>query len=227
MIGIFDSGDGGLFALRELRRRSPNCDILFFADRKNAPYGTKSKNELIRVTTKGILKLLRAGADKVLIACCTASAHHAYLPTIIKEKSIPIIYPTSSEAALATHNGRIGVIATKTTVSSMAFTKALSEFDSVNSVFESELQELVFKVDDGARDGLINYRQKLWLYQRLLHFKEKKIDTLILGCTHFGHLEREISYLMPNIRIINSAKEGAKEIIKYSSPFGRGETVYL
>jgi glutamate racemase len=227
MIGIFDSGDGGLAALYELRKRNPYTDVAFFADRSNAPYGTKTKKEITRLTARGIHKLLNAGADKVLIACCTASAVHASLPAILRERSLPIIKPTAEEASRNTINGRIGIISTKATADSRAFETALSCFDNVNAVFAKPMQELVYFVESGKRDCESEESFRRWLNTMLGDFKEKKIDTLILGCTHFGHLEREISFVLPGVKIINSAKEGALEIIKRTSPNGRGTTLYL
>lgn len=227
MIGVFDSGDGGLFALHEIRRRLPNADVIFYADRKNAPYGTKSKRELIRLTARGVRRLLVEGADNVLIACCTASTVHSYLPDSLRERSVPIIYPTAKEAALSTTNRRLGVIATSHTARSLAFTNSLRDFDEDYSVFEIAMQGLVSLVELGSRDGNFSSADRMWLYKELCPLREQKIDTLILGCTHFGHLEREISYLMPGVRIINSAKEGAKEIIVRMPKYGRGTTIYL
>ena len=227
MIGIFDSGDGGLAALYELRKKRPNVDAVFFADRRNAPYGTKTKKEITRLTARAVHKLLNAGAEKVLIACCTASTVHQSLPPFLKERSLPIIAPTSKEASLRTVNGRVGIISTKATADSGAFEKSLAHYENVNLVYTKPLQELVSFVEKGERDGCLENDFKNWLYESLYIFKERNIDTLILGCTHFGHLEREISFVLPGVKIINSAKEGAREIIKYTSPYGRGTTLYL
>lgn len=227
MIGVLDSGDGGLAALRELRKKRPNIDAVFFADRDNAPYGTKTKKEITRLTAKGINKLLNSGAEKVLIACCTASTVHSLLPAVLRERSLPIIEPTAREAARMTVNGRVGIIATKATATSGAFQKALSKFENVDAVFTEPLQELVFMIESGEHDGELQEKSKKWLFSKLYPFKEKKIDTLILGCTHFGHLEREISFILPEVKIVNSAKEGVHEIIKNASPNGCGNTLYL
>jgi glutamate racemase len=89
------------------------------------------------------------------------------------------------------------------------------------------MQELVYFVESGKRDCESEESFRRWLNTMLGDFKEKKIDTLILGCTHFGHLEREISFVLPGVKIINSAKEGALEIIKHTSLNGRGTTLYL
>ena len=79
MIGVFDSGDGGLLAVEKIRERSPECDLIFLADRENAPYGTKSRTEIIRITKRNIKRLKELGASRILIACCTASSVYGEL----------------------------------------------------------------------------------------------------------------------------------------------------
>ena len=78
MIGVFDSGNGGLITVEKIRELSADADICFLADRENAPYGTKSKNEIISLSKRNIKRLRDAGADKILIACCTASAVYPF-----------------------------------------------------------------------------------------------------------------------------------------------------
>ncbi len=227
MIGVFDSGDGGLSAIREIRCIIPNADILFLADRKNAPYGTKTRQELIRLVSADIEKLSELGAEKILMACCTASTVFKYLPSELRKSVLPIISPAANEASLMTKNGKIGVIATEYTVHSGAFSRELSKFPNVNSVYELPTQELVTCIEGGMRDGRITESEKLALYRMLSPLKEKNIDTLILGCTHFSHLEREIGACLPRVKIISPAREGAKEITKALPERGKGLTVYI
>lgn len=226
MIGIFDSGAGGLTALSELRRFLPSADICFFRDRKNAPYGTKSHRELIKLVERDILKLCRMGADKILMACCTASTVYEYLPEKMKKISLPIIEPTARAAAKISTQGKIGVIATEATVSSGAFSRALSKFPAVKEVRELPLQRLVSMVEEGAVDGKLKSAERDEL-SRLLSPMKNKIDTLILGCTHFPHLEREISGCLPGVRLISSSREGARELGRLSKNEGKGKTFFL
>ena len=227
MIGVFDSGAGGLNALSEIRRLNPTADICFYADYKNAPYGTKSKNELIRLVYEDILKLKGAGADKILMACCTASTIYKYLPKDMQNISLPIIDITSKEASLATKNGRVGVIGTEATISSKEFTKSLSNHKEVTAVFELATQNLVAAVESGICDGNFSNRERNMLFKMLLPIRQSGIDTLILGCTHFSRLEKEIGGCLPGVSIISSSREGAKEILKNYALRGRGKTVYL
>ena len=91
MIGIFDSGAGGLCALRELARLLPDEKKIYLTDRKNLPYGTKSEGELVLLVSENIRKLRFMGCEKILLACCTASTIHPLLPKEYKELSLPII----------------------------------------------------------------------------------------------------------------------------------------
>ena len=227
MIGVFDSGDGGLSAVAEIRRIAPNADIVFFADRQNAPYGTKTKKELIRLVCADIIKLSKAGADKILMACCTASTVHPFLPRSMQKIALPIIELAAAAGSDATKNGRIGVIATDYTVASGAFSKALSKHMGITHVYEQPMQTLVYEVESGVCDRNIKDAERARLRRMLRPMKDKKIDTLILGCTHFAHLEREIGNCLPNVKIINTSREGAKGIIQGLDPRGKGRTVYL
>ena len=95
MIGIFDSGVGGFSAYRTVRRMLPRENILYLADRKNAPYGTKSKDEILSFTKNNIKRLSAMGAERILIACCTASSVYDLLSEEEKEISLPIIRPAA------------------------------------------------------------------------------------------------------------------------------------
>ena len=227
MIGVFDSGVGGITVVNELRSLMPSADICFFADEKNAPYGTKSKEELIPLVERDIKLLSQRGADKIIMACCTASTVHGMIESRLQNLSFPIIEPTARAAAKATKNGRVGVIATEATVRSSAFKKALLKYASIHEVLEIQTQRLVKMVESGARDGKLNNEEKNELKAMLLPFANGRFDTLILGCTHFPHLEREIASALGGINIISSSREGAHEIAK--EPFRRenGKTIYI
>ena len=107
MIGVFDSGAGGLFALAELRRLLPKADILCLTDRKNAPYGTKSEDELTRHVTSGVDTLLSLGCSSVLMACCTASTVWERLPERERAAAVPIIEPVTEAALRVSKNKKI------------------------------------------------------------------------------------------------------------------------
>ena len=105
MIGIFDSGVGGFNALFEIRRRLPFADIAYFADEKNAPYGTKSEDQLLKLVKKDAEILKGIGASEILIACCTASTVFERLNEEEKRNLTPIIAPAAHRGKASAHFG--------------------------------------------------------------------------------------------------------------------------
>ena len=100
MIGVFDSGDGGILTVRHLRALAPRADIAFLADRENAPYGIKSREQIVRLAEDSIRHLASLGAGRVLIACCTASSVFGDLSEDLKSVAPPIIAPPAAEATI-------------------------------------------------------------------------------------------------------------------------------
>ena len=227
MIGVFDSGEGGVNALREIKKRAPWIDACFLADRKNAPYGTKSREELVGLVSRDVERLIEAGADRILMACCTASTVYPLLDEKLRRVALPIIKPTAEAAASATRSGKVGVIATDATVASGAFGKALSVYGSVKEVLELPTQRLVCLVESGFSDDCADDAVGREIRRLLLPIRESHADTLILGCTHFSRLQRLISGALPGVRVISSSLEGALEILKIAPSRGRGKTIYM
>ncbi len=230
MTGIFDSGRGGETALSEFRRLCPTEDVIFFADRENAPFGTKSTAELCEITDRALGRLISMGCERVLIACCTASTVHHLLPECKQRISIPIITPTAREAARLSASGRIAVLATDATVRSHAFEAALSGCE----VIEIAAQALVGEIEAGARDGIITDRLSLYIKERLSGAVSFGADTVILGCTHFPLVEGEICRIAEELSgrkiiTVSSARQGAIELLRSLSGEGRGKgrTVYV
>ena len=227
MIGVFDSGVGGMTALAELRRLLPSADITYLADRENAPYGTKSEDKILECAENCIGRLRDAGAEKILIACCTASTLYPRLSSADKEISVPIIFPAAEAATRATANGRIAVIATHATVRSRAFSRAISALGGFK-VAEFDAQPIVAMVEAGARDEAPPKGEELCELERmLLPIRSFGADTLILGCTHFPHLKEQIARLLPGIALINPSLEGALKIVNPTPADEHGRTVYL
>lgn len=224
MIGIFDSGVGGLCAFKVVREMLPYEDIIYLADRKNAPYGTKTKEEILKFSESNILRLKNAGAERVLIACCTASSLHAQLSDGARALSIPIITPAAMSAA---ESGRkICVIATDYTATNHVFSKEIAAFSSAE-VVEIAAQRLVHLVEAGNRDRKIDKECFEYIGSLAEKIRITESDTLILGCTHFSHLEGEISRLLPKVKIISPARVGAEKIVKESPrKTERGRSIY-
>ena len=224
MIGVFDSGVGGLCALNELHRLMPGENLVYFADRKNAPYGNKSPEEIVEFCQNSIAFLSGLGARRVLIACCTASTMHDLIKKELSEISLPIISPT---AHLTSESRRILVIATEHTAKMGAFKKEIAKF-SPAIVIEKAVQRLVSLVECGCRDRHINEECKNILYEIKGDCERENIDTLILGCTHFSHLENELSKLLPDVKIINPAHIGARTMAKMlTEKYENGKIQYI
>ena len=226
MIGVFDSGIGGIAALSELKEIYPDADLIYLADREHAPYGTKSSAELITCVGRCIDRLCRAGADRILIACCTASTVYENLPLWQREITTPIISAAANIAATLTKSKHISVIATDMTVASHAFSRAILKVDPEITVREHPLQSLVGMVESGVRDGNVTKKQKEKIKDLILGSVDGDTDTLILGCTHFSHLEMTVGDVLgEGVRIVNAAREGARAIPKPRS--GSGVIRYL
>ena len=229
MIGIFDSGVGGFNAFYELRRMLPHADILYLADRDNAPYGTKTRDELIALVCDDVRRLSERGADMILMACCTASTVYGMLPENARRISVPIIEP----AARATCGGRVTVIATDATVRSHAFSGEIRKIYNNATVYEIPAQRLVYEVERGARTGHVTKAQSRYLDSLCADISDTGCDTLVLGCTHFSHLEGELSVRLPSVRMISPAREGARAMArrynenKAECETEHGRTVYM
>ena len=228
MIGIFDSGVGGLCSFAELRRLLPRADILYLADRKNAPYGTKSREELLCLVRRDIQRLRAMGATEILVACCTASMICPLLDGEETSGLTTMILPTAEHiASEKSENPRVAVIATRATVDSGEFGKAIKRLVRGAEVTEIALQPLVSIVESGARDGCLSGGAADYLDGALAKVREGGFTHLVLGCTHFSHLAREIEKRLPQTRIVSPARLGALAIYEkikskeLKSGFGR------
>lgn len=234
MIGVFDSGVGGLVSYGELRRLLPREDIIYLADRRNAPYGTKDKEELIRLVRADLKRLKELGAEEILVACCTASTVCPLLPKEETERLVTIIQPTANRLLdLEKRNDsavRAAVIATEHTVKVKAFSNEISKRLPRALVTEIPAQKLVSFVEEGARDGNLRADAEEYLDRLLYKVSLRDPEYVLLGCTHFSHLEEEIGKRLPGVKILNPAKLGAmtlSELIKAKNKkHGSGKSLY-
>ena len=225
MIGVFDSGAGGLFALAELRRLSPTADIAFFADTENAPYGNKSREKLIELVSRDIDRLVDFGCDMVLMACCTASSVYEFLSEERRCVSLPIISPTAKSAVTVSKTKRIGILSTEATRKSRSFVEKIMKYEPMASCFCHHAPELVSLAEAGERDGVLTSYGLDTVEKCVSIFRSSGIDTLILGCTHFAYFENTIKEIL-KVNVVNSAREGALLVQKYASA-GEGKTFFL
>ena len=209
MIGVFDSGLGGLMALAELHRLLPEESTLFLADRKNAPYGTKSDSELVRLVSDDIIRLRSAGAERILVGCCTACTVLDMLEYDLKSICTSIIEPTVAEALSVSENGKIAVLCTEATKRRRAFENAMGMLcpSCKISVFSS--QPLVSLVEAGLCDACADAECKRMLLPLCEGAILSGADTLILGCTHFSHIERTLRDIT-KMKTVSATLSGAK-----------------
>lgn len=211
MIGIFDSGLGGLTAYRELHTLLPNEHFIYFGDTGRVPYGSRSHEILLRYTRQDINFLISKGADAILAACGTVSS--VVLDEVKGEYNVPIIGvvdASAKEALAATKNGVVGVIGTGATVSSGAFEKKLKA-GGAKTVVSTACPLFVPLVENGyiARDC---EPTKLIARDYLKEIKASGADTLILGCTHFPIIADIIADELPGVTLINSGAAAAKAV---------------
>lgn len=207
-VGIFDSGRGGVLAGRYFYDAMAGVDTVIFSDTENAPYGSKTEAELIRLVSSGISRLVSLGCDIVLIACCTASTVHHRLPCELARISIPIIEPTAREACRATKNKRIAVASTEATRRSHAFCHSIGSILPDAAVLSIASPLLVALAEGGVCDEDLNFAARAELLRVIESAKEFSADTLVLGCTHYAAFERTAERLS-SMRVINSARVGA------------------
>ena len=223
-IGIFDSGIGGLTVFKEIHKEVPNEGIVYFGDTAHVPYGTKSKETITKFSVDNVLFLQSFGVKMVVVACNTASS--LSLETLQRKFSIPIvgvIEPGARAALARTKNGRIGVIGTKSTIGSNAYETWLKKLDPSAKVYSNACPLFVPFVEEGWLDGDIVSKVA---HTYLDAFKSFKIDTLILGCTHYPLLSSVIQKTVgPKVRLVNSAEETAKEAKRLLAKLKLGHTV--
>lgn len=210
-IGVFDSGLGGLTAIKELRKVLPNEKLLYFGYTGRVPYGTRSAEIISKYTKQDMNFLLSQNVKMIVAACATVSSNSR---DILETSIVPytsIIRPCCETIIKTTKNGKIGIIATLATINSKAFEKNLKN-ENPNFEIYSEACPLLVPLVEG---GFIAEDEELTimaLKRYLLPLKEKGIDTLVLGCTHYPILEKQIAKIMgENVALINSGKEIARD----------------
>lgn len=210
-IGIFDSGVGGLTVAREIIAQMPNENIVYFGDTARVPYGSKSKDTVIKYSGQ-ILRFLETKEVKAIVVACNTATAYA-LETLEKEVDIPIIgvINAGAKAAMeATFNKRIGVIGTRATISSMVYPKIITSMNSDVDVIQKACPLFVPLVEEGLlHDSVTDEIAGRYLSG----LKSKYIDTLVLGCTHYPLLSTTIARIMGDgVKLVNPAYETAKEL---------------
>jgi len=208
-IGVFDSGVGGLTVAAALMRRLPSESILYLGDTARLPYGTKSPATVRQYTRTNVRFLLDRGVKAVVVACNTASA----LALDGLEVPVPVwgvIEPGAASAAAASR-GRVGVIATESTVRSNAYAQALARLRPELEVLSRACPLFVPLVEEGWGDDPIAEAIARRYLEPLL---EAEVDTLVLGCTHYPMLRPVLGRVMEGVSLIDSAESVAEVVAR-------------
>jgi glutamate racemase len=209
-IGIFDSGVGGLTVVQQIQKILPGEDIVYFGDTARVPYGTKSSQTITKFSVENVEFLMEKDVKLVVVACNTASALSLdFLKRCFRVPIIGVIEPGAKGAASVTRSGRIGVIGTNATISSGSYEKAIRKLNPGALVTARSCPLFVPLVEEGWLKRPVT-RDVASIY--LAPLKAAKVDTLIMGCTHYPLLREVIKSVMGRgVLLIDSAKEVAKE----------------
>ena len=217
MIGIFDSGVGGLTVVKEIFKYLPEYQIIYFGDTARLPYGTKGADFVKKYSAKITDLLIQKGAKIIIIACHTSSAWSSeYLKRNFKD--IPIfemISPAVDEVLATTKNNKIGIIGTPGTIKSDSWKAKLLNAKLSLKIYSKACPLFVPLVEEGWIDKKVT---KEIIKEYLIPLKLKRIDTLILACTHYPFLDKEIKKIVgAKIKIINPAQSLAKQVKQFLS----------
>ena len=215
MIGIFDSGVGGMTVARAVETRLPELQVIYFGDLARTPYGSKSAETIIEYSVANTEFLLSHGAQAIIIACNSAAS---VASSVLREKfNIPIfevITPAVERAVTSSRTGKVGVIGTRATVRSGIYEQKIKNLAPEFRIFSKACPLLVPLVEEGWTD---TRETKMILRKYLTPLKQKQIDTLVLGCTHYPLLKEIIMHRMGRNRtsLIDSSIEVALTLQKH------------
>ena len=219
-IGVFDSGFGGLEILREIINKLPEYDYIYFGDTARSPYGSRSQELVYNFTLEAVKFLFNQNCQLIILACNTASStalrriQREYLPNNYPNRKIlGVIIPVAEAAVEKTLNNQIGVIGTESTVDSAAFKREIKKLNPKIEVFQKACPLLVPIIEAGEKNSKIT---EFALRKYLNPLIRKNIDTLVLGCTHYGLLKEEIKKVIgDNINIVSEGKIVAEKLEDY------------
>lgn len=214
-IGVFDSGLGGLTVVKEIIKQLPGESIIYFGDDGRTPYGTKSRETVIKYTRQDLAFLLSMDVKLVVVACNTVST--VALPELKDSINVPVLEvvgPGARSALKKTKCGRIGVIATPATTKSGLYPKVIESMNPNVRIFSKACPLFVNLAEEGWWDNEIT---RMVAEEYLKELKQAQIDTLLLGCTHYPLLADTIQKVMGNdVVLVSSAEELAtalKELV--------------
>jgi glutamate racemase len=207
-IGLFDSGIGGTSIWKEIHNLLPNENTIYLADSKNAPYGQKSKEEIIQLSYKNTEFLLNQNCKLIVVACNTATTNA--IKELRDKYDIPFIgiEPAIKPAATNSQTQKIGILATKGTLNSELFYKNVEKLQDIKII-----EQIGFGLVELIENGKINSAEMQDLLKQYLNpMIAQNIDYLVLGCSHYPFLIPKIKKIIPkNIKIIDSGQAVARQ----------------
>lgn len=210
-VGIFDSGFGGLTVMKAIRELLPHENIVYFGDTARLPYGTKSRETILRYSLENASFLMNQGIKALVVACHTACSFA--FEELQKRLPIPVIgvtIPAVEHALSLSRSGQIGVLGTKGTIASGTYQQLLQKIAPKTEVSGIACQLLVHLVEEGFIDHAITQNA---IEQYLSPLQKSSVDTVILGCTHFPLLEMQIKKaLNPDVQVIDPAHYCARSL---------------
>ena len=212
-IGVFDSGLGGLTVVKKLSELLPGEDIIYLGDTGRVPYGSRSRETIVKYAHQDAAFLAGFDIKAMVIACNTVCS--VAFNALESEYTIPVyevVGAPVNTAAKSTKNGKIGVIGTAATIKSNAYETALKKLDPKLQIYSTQCPLFVPLVEEGWIDD--NDEAALAVAERYLaSLRDSAVDTLILGCTHYPLLRDVISKIMgSNVKLIDSGAETAKQV---------------
>lgn len=227
MIGVFDSGMGGLTAIKQIVRMMPKEDIIYFGDTGRVPYGTRSKDTIIKYACQDVRFLLSKKVDAILIACGTVSANAiSVLRELFDVPIFGVVEAAAEKAVELTSNGVIGIIGTNATVKSDAYTKHINSLRTDIVTVSTPCPLFVPLVENGFTDP-DNEITRLTCEYYLRDIKESGADTLILGCTHYPIIAPIIQRVLPDVSLVNTGAEAAVRLFEHiGAKGGEGRVEY-
>lgn len=210
-IAVFDSGVGGISVLRELIKIMPNEDYIYMGDSKNAPYGTKSKEEVRKLTVSCAQNLFSQGAKGLVVACNTAtSAAVRVLREMYPQVPIVGIEPAVKPAALCMEYPRVLVMATPVTIREEKFHHLMERYENDAEIIPLPCPGLMDFIERGDLDG---EDLKSYLGDLLYSYSDNQMDAAVLGCTHYPFVRRQIQQVLgEHVRIFDGGEGTAREM---------------
>jgi glutamate racemase len=220
MIGFFDSGFGGLSILRQVRSALPHYSALYLGDNARSPYGSRGADIIHRYTLEGVMELFRRGAELIVLACNTSSSvalrkiQQEYLPRHAPDKRVlGIVIPTAEEVARISANRTVGILATEATVASQSYRDEIRKIDAEVRVLQQPCPLLVPIVESGE---LEKAEPQAKTYVDALLRQDRRIDTVLLGCTHYALIKSAIRQAIPpQIQVVSQGRIVADKLTDY------------